>query len=119
MGMGELRRLKQSEEENRKLMQPVADLNLDELILQDVPSKDSKAWPATGTGTAPRKQLWGERATRLQHASIQTFFTSLPVDCSRPGRSAHAHQGDRGDTSAQWLVVTIGFTFCCGDTRGP
>ena len=39
MGVGEIRRLKQLEEENRKLKQWVADLSLDKLMLQDVLSK--------------------------------------------------------------------------------
>ena len=39
MGVDETRRLKQLEEENRKLKQLVADLNLDKLGLQDVLSK--------------------------------------------------------------------------------
>ena len=36
MGVPELRRLKQLEEENRKLKQLVADLSLDKIMLQDV-----------------------------------------------------------------------------------
>jgi len=39
LGLGELRRLKLLEEENRKLKQLVADLSLDKHILQDVLSK--------------------------------------------------------------------------------
>ena len=39
MGVGEVRRLKQLEEENRKLKQLVADLSFDKLMLQDVLSK--------------------------------------------------------------------------------
>ena len=39
MGVDEIRRLKQLEEENRKLKQLVADLSLDKLTLQDVLSK--------------------------------------------------------------------------------
>lgn len=39
MGVAELRRLRQLEEENRKLKQLVADLTLDKHILQDVLSK--------------------------------------------------------------------------------
>jgi putative transposase len=39
MGVEEIRRLKQLEEENRKLKQLVADLSLDKLMLQDVLSK--------------------------------------------------------------------------------
>ena len=39
MGGAELRRLRQLEEENRKVKQLVADLTLDKHILQDVLSK--------------------------------------------------------------------------------
>jgi len=39
MGVGELRRLRLLEEENRKLKQLVADLSLDKAMLQDVLAK--------------------------------------------------------------------------------
>ena len=39
MGITELRRMKELEEENRKLKQLVADLSLDKQILQDIVSK--------------------------------------------------------------------------------
>ena len=39
MGSGELRRMKQLEEENRQLKRMVADLSLDKMMLQDVLSK--------------------------------------------------------------------------------
>ena len=39
LGVAEVRRLKQLEEENRKLKQLVADLSLDKRMLQDVLSK--------------------------------------------------------------------------------
>jgi len=39
LGLSEVRRLKQLEEENRKLKQMVADLSLDKHILQEVLSK--------------------------------------------------------------------------------
>ena len=42
MGVPELRRLKQLEEENRQLKQLVADLSLDKQMLQDVIKK--KLW---------------------------------------------------------------------------
>ena len=41
LGVSELRRLRQLEEENRKLKQLVADLSLDKAMLQDVLSKKS------------------------------------------------------------------------------
>lgn len=39
LGVGELRKLRQLEEENRKLKQLVADLTLDKVMLQEVLSK--------------------------------------------------------------------------------
>ena len=39
MGVSELRRMKQLEEENRKLKQLVADLSLDKAMLQEVVAK--------------------------------------------------------------------------------
>ena len=39
LGVSELRRLRQLEEENRKLKQLVADLSLDKIMLQDVIQK--------------------------------------------------------------------------------
>ena len=39
VGTAEVRRLRQLEEENKKLKQPVADLSLDRKMLQDVPGK--------------------------------------------------------------------------------
>lgn len=50
--MAELRRLRQLEEENRKLTQLVADLSLDKVMLQDVLSK----------------KLWGPRSARRSWA---------------------------------------------------
>ena len=51
MGVAELRRLKQLEEENRKLKQLVADLSLDTHMLQEAIRKNCKAGPETRTGT--------------------------------------------------------------------
>ena len=39
LGVGELRRVKQLDDENRKLKQLVADLSLDKHVLQDVLAK--------------------------------------------------------------------------------
>jgi len=46
VGVSELRRLRQLEDENKKLKQLVADLSLDKVMLQDVLKKSSKAGAA-------------------------------------------------------------------------
>ncbi len=50
LGVSELRRLKQLEEENRQLKKLVADLSLDKQMLQDVLSKSSEASPEKTIG---------------------------------------------------------------------
>jgi putative transposase len=52
MGAGELRRLRQLEEEDRKLKQLVADLSLDKAMLRDVLSR--KVRPRPGAATSSR-----------------------------------------------------------------
>ena len=53
MGVAELRRLKQLEDENRKLKQLVADLTLDKHMLQDVLKKSGETGTATTDGPIP------------------------------------------------------------------
>jgi len=50
LGVTELRKLRQLEEENSKLKQIVADLSLDKQMLQDVLKKSSEGSPAQRTG---------------------------------------------------------------------
>ena len=50
LGVSELRRLKNLEEENAQLKKLVADLSLDKQILQDVLKKSSEAISKTGDG---------------------------------------------------------------------
>ena len=50
MGVAELRRLRQLEDENRRLKSLVADLTLDKHMLQEVIRKSSEAGTETRTG---------------------------------------------------------------------
>lgn len=50
LGVSELRKLKQLEEENMKLKQIVADLSLDKQMLQDVLKKSFESRSTEGTG---------------------------------------------------------------------
>jgi len=70
LGVGELRRLKQLEDENRKLKQLVADLSLDKHILQDVLSKKSEACPAARDRPVCPVEPWGQRAAQLRGADL-------------------------------------------------
>ena len=77
MGVDEIRRLKQLEEENRKLKQLVADLSLDKLMLQDVLSKNSKAWSAAGVGTRSGRAVRSKRTAKLSRALVFPIFAPL------------------------------------------
>jgi putative transposase len=61
MGVSELRRLRQLEEENRKLKQLVADLSLDKVMLQDV----------------LRTKLWGRRSANSSSATSSISTESV------------------------------------------
>lgn len=65
-----LRRLKQLEDENQKLKQPVADLRLDKHILQDVLLKKSEACPATQDLPVCPVEPGGQRAAQLRSADL-------------------------------------------------
>lgn len=69
MGVAELRRLKQLEEENRKLKQLVADLSLDKHMLQDVLKKSGEISAATTDGPLSYLELWPECPTCLSGPS--------------------------------------------------
>lgn len=58
MGPSELRRLRQLEEENRKLKQIVADLCLDRAMLQVVVAKSSGAFATPRDGARPDTTFW-------------------------------------------------------------
>ncbi len=85
LGVGELRRLKQLEDENRQLKQLVADLSLDKHILQDVLSKSSEGWTTTRArrvrSGVPCVNNFGGITTQyeveLDPAQIQRFGLSL------------------------------------------
>lgn len=69
LGVAELRRLKQLEEENRKLKQLVADLSLDKKMLQDVLSK-KRVKPVRRRGWVgskrPRRLINREKSRRIR-----------------------------------------------------
>ena len=56
----EVRRLKQLEDENRRLKQRVADLSLDRHMLQEVIRKSFKACAHEGAGALDDGVFWGE-----------------------------------------------------------
>ena len=76
MGVAELRRLRQLEEENRKLKQLVADLSLDKQMLQDVVKKNGNTASQTSYGRVFTGRV------RRQHPSSLSGVTDASIDLS-------------------------------------
>ena len=84
LGLHEVRELRQLREENRKLKGIVADLTLDEHILQEVLLKKSEAREAPRTGSRNTAGVSVERIARLRAGENHALVESL----SKPARSA-------------------------------
>ena len=111
LGVGELRRLKLLEDENRKLKQLVADLSLDKHIVQDVLAKSPDAWTTARDRRARPGVAWCQRATRLPGTGRRpvvgalrvALLTQMPRCCEmKIGRTAWA--------SYMWPIRLVSIT---------
>jgi putative transposase len=105
MGVAEVRRLKQLEDENAKLKRLVADLSLDKAILQDVLRKKSDARPAPWAGRVRTRCLPGDGAACVPRALRFARDDSLRVSEARAGGSSDADQGNRRGTPELGLAA--------------
>ena len=88
LGVSELRRLKQLEEENRRLKRMVADLSLDKQMLQDV-QKNSKASPEAKASGSYERSVLGERAAGMRgHQDLAIVPPVLFPEERRPSPAA-------------------------------
>lgn len=71
MGVIELRRTHQLEEENHRLKRLVADLRLDKAMLQDVLAKKADASTSARMGQGFTGPIWCQRKTNLFCATTQ------------------------------------------------
>jgi hypothetical protein len=90
-----LRRLRQLEEENRKLKQLVADLSLDEHILRELVRKSSGARREAGWSGSQWFEIGSRRACGLVLMNRATlYYRNHAKDCSalkmRPGDEPRA-----------------------------
>src|SRR5215207_3124416 len=107
LGTGELRRLRQLEEENRKLKQLVADLSLDKHILQDVLAKKPDAWSATRTRAAGAGHARGERAPQLCGSRRRQVERALSLDQGRSGGASIEDPRSRQDPGSLRLLSDL------------
>jgi putative transposase len=78
LGVTELRRLRQLEDENARLKHLVADLTLDRHILQEVIKKSFEADPAAGAGDVDLRALSGQYGAGLSARALAAGELVLP-----------------------------------------
>jgi putative transposase len=83
LGVPELRRLKQLEEENQHLKQLVADLSFDKQMLQDVFKKSSEARAASPRGSPSHRRLPHLGSPGLPSAPLTTCQLRLSATPTR------------------------------------
>ena len=80
MGVAEIRRLKQLEDENAKLKRLVADLTLDKTMLQDALQKSGEAHSSPRSRAAFSGGLRGISAAGLPCERVRAGVTALQVE---------------------------------------
>lgn len=93
MGVSEIRRLKQLEEENAKLKRLVADLTLDKSMLQDVLRKSGKARRSSRSRPALSGCLCIIRAAGMPRDGLRAGVSPLPVAAWSSVGAADATKG--------------------------
>ena len=103
MEVADLKRLKELEEENRRLKQMYADLSLDHKVLKDIVEKSSKARRTTGTGRLRSGGAFDQSAAGLSGRGHQRFGVSLSTrSCAR--RCRHRRfTASCGTVSGVWV----------------
>ncbi len=91
----ELKKMRLLEDENRKLKHMVADLSLDNAMLQEVIEKNSKAFPEARPDGVSGDELPCQRAPGLSRASLSPLGSPLPLGSQGPGGASPAHPGHR------------------------
>jgi putative transposase len=96
MGVAELRRLKQLEEESRKRKKIVADLMLDKQMLQDVLKKSGEAGAQASAERVSRRDVPGQRTSELQGFGLSPEYSPLWKSCPGSDADPDASSGSGG-----------------------
>ncbi len=90
LGVSEIRRLRQLEDENGRLKQLVADLTLDKAMLQDVLRKRTDGCPSPSCGGLPAGELSGQRTAGVWSAGLLPRDTPLSERGGRARGTTHS-----------------------------
>ena len=78
MSSSEVKRMKQLEEENRRLKQMYANLSLEHEVLKDIIEKNSRSKRTTRTGWVCNCGIWIERTPSVSDGAGESLCLSLP-----------------------------------------
>ena len=107
MGVAELRRVRQLEDENRRLKQVVADLTLDKQMLQEVLQKRSEARPPARDRARPVRGVSRERAAGLWTGRLPPGDVLLPRQAPGSGAAADAAARAGGGATAVRVSTAV------------
>ena len=79
MEVSDAKRLKELEDENRRLKRMVADLSLDKQMLQDVCQKSGEACGKASRGRPFAQDAWGQRAAGVSGAEAASIGGALSI----------------------------------------
>jgi putative transposase len=111
LGVSELRKLRQLEDENARLRRIVADLTLDKQILQEVVKKSSEGCQAPRAGSLDAGTFQGQRAPLVPTGAAAAFELVRQERGARSQRPASAHSTPRDEQAPVWLSA------CPGDAQ--
>ena len=108
LGVSELRRLRQLEEENGRLKRLVADLSLDKHMLSEALRKKSKARTPPGTRPVVSGDVSGELPAGLSLGTVQSGRLVSPQSGEGSNRAADTHPRSCPLPSTVWIPADLG-----------
>jgi transposase-like protein len=108
LGVSELRKLRQLEDENARLLRIVADLTLDKQILQEVVKKSSEGCQAPRAGSLDAGAFQAQRAPLVPTGAAAALDLVRQERGTGPECAAPAHPGHRAEPAGVWLPEGVG-----------
>ncbi len=102
----EIKRLKQLEDENRRLKSIVADLTLDKQMLQEVLQEKSDAFASARRGQGASLHPWRERTTSSEGSGLATKHAPLRKPREGPDGAADEAPGSGSGSPPLWLSAS-------------